>query len=198
MPGQQKAVDFEAKSGERARLVHKIPVLHIRIPIDPAEASSQDDTFTLKSNDGKYQVQQTIKDDKVDGDAYVDLVFENLKESLTYTLEVNPGAQGSPYKVFEDVPYQELVDYYSLLEPGDELEPAAPAQQGQSQSAGSTNWDDEGTGGGSYGGDAEDSDTGMEDILMAEQPVTDIAELDAIRKGTHVADWGGAVSTVPE
>jgi hypothetical protein len=193
MATQQKAVDFTSKSGEEARLVHGVPVLHVRIPIDPAEAASQDDTFTLKSTDGKYQVQQTIKDDKVPGDAYVDLIFENLKASLKYTLEVNPGAQGSPYKIFEDVPYQDLVDYYSLLEPGDDLEPP-PAQQSQSQSAGSTNWDDEGTGGSAYGGDPQDSDTAMEDILMAETPVTDIAVLDQIRKGTYVADWGGSRS----
>ena len=198
MPGQQKAVDFTSKSGERARLVHQIPALHVRIPIDPSEAASHDDTFTLKSTDGSYQNQQTIKDDKVPGDAYIDLIFENLKVSLNYTLEVNPGAQGSPYKVFENVPYQELIDYYSLLEPGDELEPAQAQQPGQSQSGGSTNWDDEGTGGSSYGGDPEDTDTAMEDILMAEQPVTDIAVLDEIRKGKNVADWGGARSQLPE
>lgn len=198
MATQQKAVDFDSKSGKEARLVHRVPVLHVRIPIDPAEAASQDDTFTLKSADGSYNVQQTVKDDKVPGDAYVDLIFENLKASLKYTLEVNPGAQGSPYKVFEDIPYQDLVDYYSLLEPGDGLEPAPAQQPGQSQSGGSTNWDDEGTGAAAYGGDPEDTDTAMEDILMAEQPVTDIAVLDQIRKGTYVADWGGQRANVPE
>jgi len=199
MGAQQKAVDFTSKSGAEARLVHRTPALHIRIPIDPAEAASQDDTFTLKSSDGSYQVRQTVKDDKVPGDAYVDLIFENLKVSLKYTLEVNPGAQGSPYKVFEDVPFQELVDYYSILEPGDELEPAQAQQQSsQSQSSGSSNWDDEGTGGGAYGGDPEDSDTAMENILMAETPVTDIAVLDRIRKKVDAADWGGQHTELPD
>ncbi len=198
MPTQSSTVDFGSKSGEKTELVHQVPMLHVRIPIDPADAANHDATFKLTSADGSYQKQLTIKDDKVPGDAYVDLIFENLKVSLKYTLEINPGAQGSPYKVFENVPYQELVDYYSLLEPGDELEPAQAQQQSQSQGGASTNWDSEGGSAASYGGDPEDTDTAMEDILMAETPVTDIAVLDQIRKGTYVADWGGQRANVPE
>jgi hypothetical protein len=151
-------VEYGAKSGAAANLTHLVPMLHIRLPIDPADASSKDDKFTLSSSDGKYKKEMTVKDDRLDGDQYVDLVFENLKTSASYTLEINPGAQGSPYKLFENVPFQELVEYYSVPGEGDELEETQGAgQQGQQKAMTQSDWDDQG-GGQEFGGDAEESD----------------------------------------
>jgi hypothetical protein len=147
---QSAAVNFKMKSGEISRLVHSSPILHLRLPINPAEASSKDDKFTLTSSDGSYKKELTVKDDKVDGDAFVDLLFDNLKTTKAYTLEVDPGSEGGPYRLFEDIPYEELISYYSLPEPGDTLEPAPPdTEQSEDQQS------EEDDGGGNRGGDAE-------------------------------------------
>jgi hypothetical protein len=150
------AIEYGLSSGGPARLVHPSPVIHVRMMIDPAEASSFDDTFTLKSSDGSYEKQLTVADDIVPGDAFVDLIFDNLKSNLNYTLEVNPGAEGDAYKVFEDVPFKEIMEHYSILEEGDEYEP--PEEEEDIGDAGpeSVDWDDEEESGEEWGGDPED------------------------------------------
>ena len=74
----------------------------IELPIDPTKASSHDDKFTLKSDDGSYEKTLTIKDDKIAGDKKVTLVFEDVKKDLKYTLEVDPGKEVKAYKVLEN------------------------------------------------------------------------------------------------
>jgi len=147
---EEQKVTFDIKTGEVSRLVHYTPILHVRIPIDPKLAESKDDKFKLTSGDGKYEKVLTVKDDKVDGDDFIDLVYDGLKVSQKYTLEVDPGAEGSPYKLFEDVPYQELVDYYSILEEGDELE---ESEEEEEDSGDDPDWEDEEDGSSEYGGD---------------------------------------------
>ena len=115
-------VTFALKTGGPVRLVFPTPQLRIRLAIDPQEAASQDDRFTLKATDGSYEKTLTVKDDYLQGDAFLDLVFDNLKVNCRYTLEIDPGREGKPYTLFEDVPFMELVEYYSLLEPEDTLE----------------------------------------------------------------------------
>jgi len=164
---------FGGKSGENIVLTHEVPVLAIRLGIDPAAAASRDDTFTLTSSDGKYKKTLTVKDDRVDGDEFVDLVFDNLKMSQQYTLEVNPGAQGQPYKVFENLPYQELMEYYSILEEDDGLEGPLPPEQpaggsGSGQSGGGT--------GASAGGDAAPQTLQADDSKLEEIEPTDPEE----------------------
>lgn len=82
--------------------------LSLRLAIDPNEASSIDDTFTLSSTDGSYYTILTIKDDQVPGDAFVDLTYDGLDPSLNYTLVIDLGADNVSYALFEDVPYVEL------------------------------------------------------------------------------------------
>jgi hypothetical protein len=147
----QGQVAYELPSGQPSRLIHRMPELRVRLAIDPAAATSADDTFTLTSDDGSFKKVLTVRDDAVPGDEFTDLIFANLKTTLKYTLEVNPGKEGAPYKVFENVPFQELVEYYSLLEPDDELvEKGKAAQQGQD-----TDFDNLESGS-AYGGDLED------------------------------------------
>jgi hypothetical protein len=167
---QNDPLAYEFSSGEPYRLIHRIPTLQIRLAIDPADATSADDKFTLKSTDGTYQKVMTVKDDSIPGDEFTDLVFENLKTTLNYTLEVDPGKEGSPYKVFENVPFQDLVEYYALVEPEDDLEEKSqPLPQAQS-----TNWEDEGSGDAEWGGDADDE--------------VEI-EKDEVPEGSVVVDW---------
>ena len=148
-------VNFSIKTGTPSLISHVIPILHVRLAIDPNEAASKDDKFKLYSDDGTYKKTMTVKDDKVDGDNFVDLVFENLKVSKKYTLEVDPGAEGSPYKLFENVPYAELIDYYSLPDPEDELEEEEEDEEPKGEGMPESEWNDDG-GSGEFGGDADE------------------------------------------
>lgn len=88
----------------------RLPALHVRIQIDPKKPSSWDDRFVLEMSwKGKRLKQtKTVRDDKIDGDDFVDLVFTRCKEDATYSLKIDPGSEGSPYFMFRDVPYSEL------------------------------------------------------------------------------------------
>jgi hypothetical protein len=163
----------ESKSGATTEVTHSVPKLYLRLAIDPAQPDSQDDKFTLKSTDGQYTKTLTVKDDLVQGDQFTDLVFDNLKMSQNYTLEVDPGAEGSPFKLFEDVPLQEIIDYYSLPEEDDTLgDHEQPQTQSSSQSSSQSqqNWDNDGTGSQPFGGDPNPSDTQMSNIFDNEVP----------------------------
>lgn len=165
----KKASEFGLKTGEPTSLTHVIPILHVRIPIDPNDAASKDDKFKLTSTDGQYEKILTVKDDKVDGDAFVDLVFDNLKVNLNYTLEINPGKEGKPYNVFEDEPLEDVIDYYSMLEEGDSLEEDDEEEE-NSKEAPKQDWENEGGGGMQYGGDPDTTDNAMEQIMESEEP----------------------------
>jgi|GEM_PF-3498773 len=162
-------LSYSIKTGEKAALTYISPVLHIRLGINPAKAESKDDKFRLFSSDGVYDKTLTVKDDKVDGDEFVDLIYDNLKVALKYTLEIDPGAEGEKYNLFEEIPYQELIDYYSMLEPDDELEEEEEEEEEKGEEA-DYDWEDEEDGGGEFGGDANDDDDEMEKILESEEP----------------------------
>ncbi len=169
------AVNFPLKSGKLTELVHPLPELYLRLPIDPSDAASKDDKFKLTSTDGKYEKTLTVKDDQVPGDKYLDLVFRNLKMSQNYTLEIDPGKEGKPYKIFENVPFKDLIDYYSMLEKGDtieekEEEEGSEDSSGESKGAQDSDWDNEGGSGVEYGGDPDENDTDMESIMEGEEP----------------------------
>lgn len=80
---------------------------HVRLAIDPNDARTNDDRFTLFAGQSYRQV-KTIRDDMVRGDRFVDLEFSALIAGLDYSLEVDPGREGSPYLVFENVRCAEL------------------------------------------------------------------------------------------
>jgi hypothetical protein len=68
------------------------------------------DKYTLESSDGSFKKTLTGKDDKKKRPHAVTLLFENLKGGATYTLTVDPGGKGAPYKLFEDVPFKQIID----------------------------------------------------------------------------------------
>ncbi len=86
--------------------------LTIHLEIDPNNPAVQDDTFTLKSadNDHFYSKTMTVKDDKISGDTSIDLEFDGLDQNMSYTLEIDPGKEGDPYTLFENIPFMELKD----------------------------------------------------------------------------------------
>ena len=185
-PSAGGAPSFGGKSGENVVLTHEIPVLAIRLGIDPASAQSRDDTFTLSSSDGKYKKTLTVKDDRVDGDEFVDIVFDNLKTTQQYTLEVNPGAQGQPYKVFENLSYEELMEYYSILEEDDGLEGPLPPEQtaGGSSGGGQTG------GGATSGGDAKAQSLQADEAKLDEIEPTDPEEMATGGSGEEEEEQG--------
>lgn len=87
-----------------------MPSLIIELEIDPEDVAATDDAYTLFSADpGKsYSKTLTVKDDTVQGDDMVSLRFEKIKPDLTYSLEIDPGADGAKYLMFENIPYSEL------------------------------------------------------------------------------------------
>jgi hypothetical protein len=86
-------------------------VFKVRLNIDPAKDHADDDAFILFSTDakGSYSKTLTIKDDKIKGDAYLDLEFVDLIEGLNYSLKVLPGNKKKGYLLFKEKPYKEIV-----------------------------------------------------------------------------------------
>ncbi len=82
----------------------------MRFNVDPNESGSEDDQFILTSTDSRQKIKQikTIKDDLTQGDDTVEILFDNLDRSLSYSLQVDPGAEGEPYFIFKNRPYAEL------------------------------------------------------------------------------------------
>ncbi len=142
-------VSSQGKSGEKLSVVHQMPELHVRLGIDPADPKHKDDTFTLSSGSGDYKKTLTVKDDTVPADEFVDLVFDHLKVSEKYTLEISSG--GTTEKLFENVPFQELVEHYSLVEEDDGLEEEEKPPESSPDSGG-----DGGGGATTGGGDASE------------------------------------------
>ena len=83
--------------------------LRVRIPIDPADSKSADDTFELTSTDGSYKNTLTVKDDSKPGDTFVDLIYDGIDRGLSYTLEINPGAGAESYFIFQNTPYSDIL-----------------------------------------------------------------------------------------
>ena len=82
----------------------------VRLNIDPNDPKSQNNTFTLFSTDDAktYSKDQTVKDDQVPEDNYIDLKFTGLDTSLSYSLQINPGEDAGSYFLFKDVAYEDL------------------------------------------------------------------------------------------
>ncbi len=139
-------VSSAGKSGEQLSVVHQMPEIHVRLGVDPADPKHKDDTFSLSSASGDYKKTLTVKDDTIPADEFVDLVFDHLKVSEKYTLEISSG--GTTEKLFENVPFQELVEHYSFVEEDDGLEEKEEPPESSSDSGGG------GGGAATGGGDA--------------------------------------------
>ena len=115
--GDQAEFFFEAShsKGEKKVESPKVSVpdqnsVIFRLEIDPESEEAQDDKFTLFSTDeGKtYSKTLTVKDDKVPNNEVTDLEFTGLNPSLNYSLEIDPGDEGDPYLLIDNVPFKEL------------------------------------------------------------------------------------------
>lgn len=86
--------------------------LYLRLPIDPSVAASLDYRFELTGGGGSYRQAKTIHDDLVAGDGFTDLIFTRMRADWKYSLRVDPGKEGDPYFLFEDVPYPGLAKLF--------------------------------------------------------------------------------------
>lgn len=83
--------------------------LILRVEVDPNDPLSADDRFILLSKHGDFTPQvRSVTDDQAAGDAVTDLAFADLDRALAYSLRIDPGAEGEPYFLFEEVPFQDL------------------------------------------------------------------------------------------
>jgi len=81
--------------------------VHVRLPLGPGTGAHLSDKFTLVSEDGSYSQTRTVKDDRVPGDDFLDLVFTGVNPRGRYSLRATqPGKQ--PYTIFDRVAYARL------------------------------------------------------------------------------------------
>jgi len=87
-----------------------LPTIVINLDINPDEASSFDDKYTLYSTDESKLYKKTliVKDDKIEGDKFITLYYTGIYTDLLYTMEVDPGADGKKYNVFENFSFDKL------------------------------------------------------------------------------------------
>jgi hypothetical protein len=99
------------KSGEKTTLTVFPNQLVVELEIDPDDQASHDDKYTLycHNDESTYKKTLTVKDDKIEGDEFISLKFENIKSNNNYSLEINPGSDGEPYLLFEDIPLDTLL-----------------------------------------------------------------------------------------
>jgi hypothetical protein len=78
--------------------------------VDPNDSAVQDDEFILKGSDSTqpYYQKLTVRDDKIIGNKTLELNFVDVNPLWSYTLEINPGAEGSTYTLFENMPYKTI------------------------------------------------------------------------------------------
>ncbi|MHC4389762.1 MAG: hypothetical protein ACYS22_00420 [Planctomycetota bacterium] len=86
--------------------------LLVRFERELLENDSDDTRFELTSERGDFEPQKkTLQDDRIEGDEFVDLLFERLDISYTYTLRA-VSADGEGQVLFENVPYLDLVGHF--------------------------------------------------------------------------------------
>jgi hypothetical protein len=110
IPGLEfEAIARDKSSGKAPIDLIKFEPFRVRLPIDPNDAASRDDTYTLYSTDEEtsYRRTLTIANDLIEGDANVDLEFSDVRDDLSYTLEVDLGAEGVVYNLFEKRPFRQ-------------------------------------------------------------------------------------------
>jgi len=115
--GEELKLEFEAvaksKVSERCEIkidTKTVCSILLCFDIDPNDSEVQDDEFILKGSDSTqpYYQKLTVRDDKIIGNKTLELNFLNVNPLWSYTLEINPGAEGSTYTLFENVPFKTI------------------------------------------------------------------------------------------
>ena len=83
--------------------------IFLRLHMDPDKVAALKEQFRLFSTDGSYS--QTEATDRIQGNAYMDLMFDGAPTNLSYSLEIS-GPGSKPYLVFENVPFAKLKGFH--------------------------------------------------------------------------------------
>ena len=105
---------------------HKIetgegPSYWLHLPINRKEAKLADDKFTLRSKDGKYLVDRTVRDDHRHGGIGLLLEFPDLRKGQSYTLIHDQGEDGTLSNMFEDLSFESIFQPTPPVEPEPEV-----------------------------------------------------------------------------
>ncbi|XAL98997.1 hypothetical protein OT109_15600 [Phycisphaeraceae bacterium D3-23] len=103
-PGDTDAAS-EKKNSFKIRATYCIAV---RLVYESTDDNPEDDTFTLKSDDGAYKQEKKLTDDQDKNDQYLDLHFTDALSDRKYTLTVQRSANTEPEALFDKVPYEQL------------------------------------------------------------------------------------------
>lgn len=97
-----KGVIIAPGANKKYKLI--FPVLKLRLNIDPNIRDSQDDVYTLYSNDANhyYKKSLTVKDDKQPDDNLLDLHYVGINRNLQYTLEADLGKNAGKFTIFKN------------------------------------------------------------------------------------------------
>lgn len=97
--------------GSLNQLVIDLAVLKaciIRLHESETEGLDCTDEFILMSTDESYECIKTVKDDLILGDAYLDLLYEDLDASKSYRLTIRAKDSAEPILLFDNVTYADL------------------------------------------------------------------------------------------
>jgi uncharacterized Zn-binding protein involved in type VI secretion len=93
------------------------PSYWLHLPINRRDAKLADDKFTLRSKDGKYVVDRTVRDDHGHGGIGLLLEFPDLRRGRQYSLIHDQGEDGSVSAMFEDLSFEAIFQPTPTVEP---------------------------------------------------------------------------------
>jgi hypothetical protein len=100
---------IDLTSGWTHEMIISEPWVEIEFLMDPSKCSTRD-KFILSSTDDSYRKELTVKDDKIDGDNKITLHFTKVKPGLLYNLEYIPENESIGFMIFENAPYEDIVE----------------------------------------------------------------------------------------
>jgi hypothetical protein len=107
----QRGKTLTVKTGECTRV--RVPGRRMTVAIHAPYRSlrrAEYPAYVLESTDGEYRRRLTPKDDLVPGDDWLQLAFAGLVEGKRYTLKCEHGPEQDGQVLFEDAPYESIVD----------------------------------------------------------------------------------------
>lgn len=124
--GPDGEATFRAAAGGRLRL-RLGRVLEVRLQLDPANPTTDDDRYTLFETGARARWSRTLtpKDDAERGDRWLTLRFGGVADDVRYSLEVDPGRDGAPYLVVDGLTGAALLAGPRRTEPEGEAPPPA-------------------------------------------------------------------------
>lgn len=80
----------------------------LRLDISPGQGTSCKDQYCLSATDGSYKCIKTVGAEMIEGEDYVDLLYEKLDQSKYYTLDHRSDTTGESYTYFKNISFAAL------------------------------------------------------------------------------------------